>query len=61
MTHLDSLKTSVDDSPVSRAIHGSQRGQVMRAAKVSVQSVLSGWQVSSGRGGRVGGGGEELH
>lgn len=45
--------------PVSRAVHGSQRGQVVRAAEVSIQSVLSGRQVSGGA--RVGGGGEQLH
>lgn len=47
------------DSPVSCSVHGSQRRQVVRAAQVSVQPVLSGRQVSGG--GRAGGRGEELH
>lgn len=46
-------------SPVSCSVHGSQRRQVVRAAQVSVQPVLSGRQVSGGGGAR--GGGEELH
>lgn len=46
-------------SPISCSVHGSQRRQVVRAAQVSVQPVLSGWQLR-GRGG-AGGGGEELH
>jgi len=53
--------SSVEDSPVSRAVHGSQRGQVVRAAELPVQSVLPGGQVGGGDGGGVGGGGEELH
>lgn len=47
------------DSPVSCSVHGSQRRQVVRAAQVSVQPVLSGWQLSGGGG--AWGGGEQLH
>lgn len=58
-TSASKYKSRACYSPVSRAVHGSQRGQVVRAAEVSIQSVLSGRQVSGGA--RVGGGGEQLH
>lgn len=51
----------MQDSPVSRSVHGGQRRQVVRAAEVSVQPVLSGRQVSGGGRGGAGGRGEELH
>lgn len=47
------------DSPVSCSVHCSQRRQVVRAAQVSVQPVLSGRQLCGGGG--AWGRGEELH
>lgn len=51
----------MEDSPISRAVHGGQRGQVMGAVEVTLQPVLSCRQVGDRSGGGVGGGGEELH
>lgn len=51
-------RPQTEDSPVS-GVHGCQRGQVVGAAEVPVQAVLSGGEVSGGDAGGVGG--EELH
>lgn len=59
--HKHPFRTCKVDSPISRAIHGSQRGQVVRAAQVPVQSVLPWRQVGGGGWGKVRGGWQELH
>lgn len=49
------------DSPVSRAVHGGQWGQVVGAAQVPVQSVLPRREVGGGGCGEVLIGRQEIH